>query len=146
MQTAPDLTTETAPELPVVVAAADKSFVDSIMSCKRVDLDKVALCTPLLARDGRFARSELAKMFTSNIESILTILLLFNAQMLPINHVHRIMKEALFEECDLARDSTEFVQTCLSKFVTHITKVRCVYVLPSKPHPTCVPTQNGLHD
>ena len=58
-------------------------------------------------------------------------------QMIPISSVDRIMREALFEGCELPTSSKAFMQACLSKFITHLTMVRpmciirlvCAYVL-----------------
>jgi hypothetical protein len=57
--------------------------------------------------------------------------------MIPISSVDRIMREALFEGCELPTSSKAFMQACLSKFITHLTMVRpmciirlvCAYVL-----------------
>jgi histone H3/H4 len=49
--------------------------------------------------------------------------------MIPISNIQRIMKEAMFQDCKLPKDAMEFVQACLSKFITHITMViLCVCV------------------
>jgi len=50
--------------------------------------------------------------------------LLINWQMIPINNVQRIMKEMLSENVEISKDTTGFMQSCLSKFITHMTTVR----------------------
>ena len=44
-------------------------------------------------------------------------------QMLPVLHVQRIMMEALYPDCKPPKETKEFLQVCLSKFITHMTTV-----------------------
>jgi hypothetical protein len=43
--------------------------------------------------------------------------------MIPISHVQRIMQEAVYKDCELPPDTKQFMQACLSKFITHLTMV-----------------------
>ena len=58
--------------------------------------------------------------------------------MIPINSVQRIMKEMLSENVEFSKDTTGFMQSCLSKLITHMTTVRLSCWL-ARVHNSCLP-------
>ena len=63
------------------------------------------------------------------------------SQMIPAHHVQRVMKSRIFAFKDVPRESRDFVQVCVSKFVSKFTKVPGSAVnthIPATRAPSCL--------